>query len=99
MKRITSIDLLKSGQVLGADAVGADGALLAAAGTELDIQLISQLRGAALTTVMIDLSEADVRELVSAQPDVDELETLFVFNDQSQPLVKKIVEVARELRN
>lgn len=84
--------------MLGADVVGPDGACIAFGGSSIDADGIARLRAANLSTVMIDLSDDDVRELISAQPAVDDPETLFVFSDQSHPFIKKLVEVARELR-
>ncbi len=98
LKRITSIDLLEAGQVLGADVIGPDGACIAFGGSSLDTDGIARLRAANLSTVMVDLSDDDVRALISNQPGVEDPESLFVFSDQTHPLVRKLVEVARELR-
>ncbi|MEM7378169.1 MAG: hypothetical protein AAF460_11775 [Pseudomonadota bacterium] len=98
MKRITAVDRLEAGQVLGADAMGPDGACIALTGAVLDADGIARLRAASMSTVMVELSEDDVRALVSDQPEDADAAARFRLNDLTHPVINKLVEVASELR-
>ncbi|MEM9603902.1 MAG: hypothetical protein AAGA11_13635 [Pseudomonadota bacterium] len=98
MKRITAVDRLEAGQVLGADVVGPDGSCIALSGAALQSDDIARLRAASMSTVMVELSEDDVRALVSAQPENTDAVSRFRLNDLTHPLINKLVEVASELR-
>ncbi|MEM6987678.1 MAG: hypothetical protein AAF499_14205, partial [Pseudomonadota bacterium] len=64
----------------------------------LNAETIAQLQSAGVSTVMVELSQDDLQALVSSQPEQEDPETRFVLNDTSHPLIKKLVEVAREHR-
>lgn len=94
MKRITAVASVQVGQVLGADVRLPGGECLFEAGCELDAGRLAALDMKGVSSVLIELTDDDVRSLTAKTPTDEDPAARFVLNDTSHPIVGKLVEVA-----